>query len=520
MTRSRFLRAEPKHSPSAARGATRPMREGALRPFDAATQDLVGGAARLLAARGVDAYLVGGAIRDGLLGKTADDADIALDGSPHGLAGEMADALGARAVLLDADRDAVRIVAGDEARRASIDLTRMIGGSIDADLRRRDFTIDAIAVDLQDAASGRWRFVDPLGALADLDARVIRVASDSAVSDDPLRALRAARIAAETGFRIELATCAAIRRDVRLLRGVSPERVREELLAALAAPRAGESVALMDSLGILSAVIPELDAARGVTQPKEHCYDVFGHLTAAVGFAASIVEDDYEVSFVSDMMPRFEGMSAYFARPASDGHARGTLLKFTALLHDVAKPQTKTVEPSGRMRFFGHSELGEEIALGVMRRLRFGKRAQRLVGAMIRHHLRPRQMASAGELPTNRAIHRYYRDLADAALDTLYLNMADFLAARGPLLTPAEMSVQTRVIRHILRVGPQPPTQAPNRGLLTGHDIMRELGLQPGPMVGRLLKAVAAAEADGRIGSRGDALQLAKTCLKSGGRSG
>ena len=486
------------------------------------TGELTARAAELLAARGVSAYLVGGSVRDHLLGETTDDVDIVIDGSPHEVGPELADVLQGRLVSFDVPRDMVRIVVSSDTCRTDIDLARMVGDSIWDDLRRRDFTVDAMAVELGDAISGACRLIDPISGVADIDSRTIRAVSDSVFIDDPVRMLRAVRIASETGFRIETGTQSHIQRDALRLANSSAERLREELLKILAAPEAGAAINLMDRLGILSSLMPELDAARGVDQPKEHYYDVFGHLTAAVAHADQIVTGAYDTGFVADMMPRFQGMDIYFAQEVTDGHTRGTILKLTALLHDIAKPQTKTIEPSGRTRFFGHSEKGEEIAGQILQRLRFGRRGQRLVCSMVRHHLRPRQMAGPRELPTERAIHRYYRDLGDAALDTLYLNMADFLAARGPLLTADEMAAQARVIAHILKVGPQKPRvgSSGRRGLLTGHDIMTGLNLGPGPLVGRLLTAVAEAEADGSVSTRTEALSLARKHLEAGDNSG
>ena len=493
--------------------------------FDCHTREIIARTAAFLAESRVPAYIVGGALRDALLGLPSADVDIALDGSPHRLGPRLASLLGGRFVSLDSSRDVarviVRVIVRERARSAFIDLSAMQGGSIDADLRRRDFTIDALGLDLSSALSGDWKPMDPLGGSRDIRARLIRAASETAFTDDPIRLMRAVRLAAETGFAIESATQAMIRRHALHLRRSSAERVREELLRTLALPAAGRWLRMMDSLGILSAILPELDAARGVTQPKEHYYDVFGHLLAAVDFADQIASENYPPPLIGKMMPRFEGMSAHFRQEVTDGHSRGTILKLVALLHDIAKPQTKTVEPSGRVRFFGHSEKGEETAGVILTRLRVGRRGTRLAQTMIRHHLRPRQMAGRGELPTDRAIHRYYRDLADAALDTLYLNMADFLAARGPLLTPAEMERQATVIGHILAVGPQRRTPPSRRvALLTGHDIMRELRLDSGPAVGRLLRVVAEAEAGGQVKNREEALTLARTHLAAGGGGG
>ncbi len=476
----------------------------------------------ILEDRGVPAYLVGGAIRDDLLGRSTDDVDLVIDGSPHEVGPDLASVLGGRLVSFDVPRDMVRIVIASGSTSVDIDLARMVGDTIEDDLLRRDFTIDAIAAELDDAISGDYALIDPLNGLSDIESRTISAVSDTVFTDDPVRMLRAVRIASETGFDIDTQTSSLIRRDVNLLGESSAERLRGELLRTLAAPGAGTATRQMDGLGILSSLMPELDAARNVDQPREHYYDVFGHLVAAVDYADQIVTNRYGVDFVAHMMPLFDDMDGHFAQEVSDGHTRGTILKLTALLHDIAKPQTKTIEPSGRMRFFGHSEVGEEIAAQIMGRLRFARSGRRLVCTMIRHHLRPRQMAGKGELPTDRAIHRYYRDLGDAALDTLYLNMADFLAARGPLLMADEMAVQVRVIGHILEIGPQKPRSAlpDRRGLLTGHDIMNELKLGPGPLVGRLLGEVAKAEAEGSVSTRGEALSLARKYLELGDSSG
>ena len=492
-----------------------------MKPFSDRTQAIANRIGQVLESRGVRAYLVGGAIRDGLLGRSTDDLDIVIDASPHEIAAELAGAVDGHPVSLDTTRDMLRIVVESGGNKTDVDLAQILNGDILYDLRSRDFTVDSIAIEYQSAIRGCWTLIDPLAGAEDVRNRTIRADSDAALAADPVRILRAVRITAETGFEIEPSTQALLRRDAALLTQSAPERRREELLRILAAPDAGASVRMLDSLAILSVLMPELDEARGVEQPKEHHYDVFGHLLAAVDFADQIVADRYSQRVVAEMMPRFDGMAEYFAQPVADGHSRGTFLKLAALLHDIAKPATRTVDPSGRIRFFGHSEVGEEIAADILGRLRVSRRGARLVREMVRHHLRPRLMADKGELPTGRAIRRYYRDLNDAALDTLYLNMADFLAARGPLLTRDDLEVQIRVIGHILNVGPEEPaSDPPLSGLLTGHDVMRELGLEPGPLVGWLLAAVAKAEANGRVSNRCEALALARRDLESGGGGG
>ena len=488
-----------------------------MNPFEENTQALVNRAAQVLSDLGVAAYLVGGAIRDGLLGKTTNDVDIVVMGSASELSHSLAEALDGHDTYISPRHDIARIIVGKGASAVTIDILSLSEGGIEDDLRRRDFTINSIAAPLDSVASGSWDLLDRFGRLRDFRERKIRASSDSVFSDDPVRLLRAVRICAETDFEIEPATQTLIRRDAHRLSEAPAERIRDEFFKILATPDCARRIRMMDRLGLLSVLIPELDCARGVEQPKEHYYDVFGHLMATLDYADQIVTGHYSNGLARDMMPAFDGMKRYFKRDFSHGHTRGTLLKLTAMLHDVAKPNTKTVEPSGRIRFFGHSERGEEIAGDILSRLRVSRNGAEAIRGMIRHHLRPRQMSNKGDLPTDRAIHRYYRDLGNVALDTLYLNMADFLAARGPLLTEVEMRHQTEVIGHIMAVGPQKPiTIASNRGLLTGHDIMREFQIESGPLVGQLLKAVAGAEALGEIKTKEEALKLARASLRTG----
>ena len=465
----------------------------------------------------MDSYLVGGSVRDALLGKKTRDVDIVVRASANDVGDALAESLNGHKIRIDFERDAARVIAGSRDHRVTIDLLSLTNDDILADLRRRDFTVNAIAAPLESATERNWDLIDPLGGIRDIESRTIRAASDNVFSNDSIRLMRAVRLAAETRFTIEPETMSLIRRSARRLTESSPERIREELFRILDADCAAKWVKLLDDLTLLSTVLPELDRARGVEQPKEHYYDVFGHLMAALDYADQIVSQRYSCDFVHELMPTFERMDAYFSEDASDGYSRGALLKLTALLHDVAKPHTKTIEPTGRVRFFGHSEKGAEIAQGILGRLRVGRKGVNMVSGMIRHHLRPRQMSNRAELPTHRAVHRYYRDLGDVALDTLYLNMADFLAARGPLLTLDEMRNQSRIINHILNVGPQKQTVAASRkGLLTGHDIMKELRIESGPLVGRLLKSVARAEAMGQVTTRKEALNLARSSYKTG----
>lgn len=467
------------------------------------------------------AYLVGGVVRDALLGRDTSDIDLAVDADTHTVGAELAALFGGSAITLDEARGIVRVAVATEDGASAIDLKRLEGGDISADLGRRDFTVDAMAASISGSESegGSLELIDPYDGAADLSAGVIRTLSPSVFEDDPARLMRAPRLAAQLGFRIEDDTADAIRRHANLVTGVSAERVRDELLGLLAAPGVTGSLRLLDELGLLSLVFPELDAARGVTQPKEHHWDVFEHLIETPGqverlAALGASEGD---RLVAGSLPRFDGAAEHFAREASDGHTRLTMLKLAGLLHDIAKPATRTVEESGRIRFLGHHQAGAEMSSGILSRLRLSGRGAELVRRMVEHHLRPSQMAQGGELPSARAVYRYYRDVGDAAIDNLYLNMADYLAARGADLGADEWAVHCRVVGHILREGLKP--SAPHRlpKLIDGNELMKTFDIAPGPRVGSLLELVREAQASGEIGSRDEAVRLVRTRLGAGG---
>ena len=465
---------------------------------------------------GIEAFLVGGAVRDALLERAPVDIDISVDGDALAAGQAVAARLGGRVVFLDEAKGLARVVPSKdrEAGFSIIEISSMPEGGITADLERRDFTIDAIAMPL---GLPERPVIDLFGGRADLDAGLIRALSPSVFQADPARLIRAPRLAAQLGFAIAEETAGQIRRDAHLVAATAQERVRDELMKLMVEPGASVWLRLLDDLEILCRVIPELAEAKGVTQPKEHYWDVFLHQIETAGQVEQITGRDPSPSNpVAEAAPRFDGIDGYFSEPISDGHSRLALLKFAALLHDVAKPATKTIESSGRIRFLGHHKKGAAAAEKVMRRLRFSNRATELVRLMVENHLRPGQMASPRGPATDRAIFRYFRDLDGAAIDTLYLNLADYLAARGPLLDIDDWSGHCRFVGHILREGLEGKAPESLPKLISGHDIMEAFSLNPGQQIGALLAHVTEAQAEGAVSTRDEALALVRANLDHG----
>ena len=462
-------------------------------------------------------WVVGGAVRDAIRGREVHDVDLVAAGDAEPMGRAVARFLGGTPVPVEA-WNVTRVAlppATDGAAPFIIDISGC-HGSLEENLRARDFTVDAMAVPLRcwDSDERFDSIIDPLNGKADLVRGVLRATGDDVFRADPGRLLRAVRLANQHGFRVEPETAAAIRRDAPLLHQVSGERVRDEFLAILAADGARVQLEVLDRLDLLCRVIPELEACRDCDQPRAHHYwDVLGHVLHCVEFAEEVTAG-HRNNAIYTMAPWTAKEDAHFGEIVGDGHTRRTVLKLAALLHDISKPQTKGPDENGRIRFPEHSEQGADVAGSRLGALRISRRTRSLVSTMVLHHLRPSQLRERDRMPSPRAIYRYYRDLGDAAVDTLYLAMADFLAARGPELSPERWNNYARMIATVLETGASPPArQAGPRPLVNGNDLMDTLKIPPGPRVGALLERLREAEAVGEVANRDDALSFAARLL-------
>ena len=345
------------------------------------------------AARGdADVWVVGGAVRDAIRGRAVHDVDLVVAGDAQPVGQAVADFLGGTPVPVESwNITRVALPAATEGASPFIIDVSGCHGSLEDDLRARDFTVDAMALPLRcwDTDERFDAIVDPLNGKADLVRGVLRATGDGVFQADPGRMLRGVRLANQHGFRMEPDTARAIRRDAPLLHRVSAERVRDEFMAILANDGARTQLEVLDRLDLLCRVMPELEAARGCEQPRAHHYwDVWGHLLHCVEFAEAVTAG-HRNNAIYTMAPWTAKEDAYFAEIIGDGHTRRTVLKLAALLHDVAKPQTKGPDENGRIRFLGHSEQGAEIVETRLPALRLARRTTALVSAMTLHHLRP-----------------------------------------------------------------------------------------------------------------------------------
>lgn len=315
------------------------------------------------------------------------------------------------------------------------------GKTIEEDLARRDFTINAIA---WDGAT----LIDPYGGQKDIQDAIIRAVGNpqDRFAEDALRMMRAVRLAAELGLRIEEATLAGITTNAKLITNISMERIRDELLRILAAQYAADAILVLKTIGLLSLIIPEFDAAFQTQQksPKRHhMYDVGTHSVMALKFC-----------------------------PSPD-----PIVRLATLLHDIGKPKTFHKDSTGLITFYNHEVAGTRIVRNIVERLRLSKKQAELVLTLVRWH-----QFSVDERQTDAALRRFIRRVGKENLDAmLALRIGDRLGG-GALETSWRLELYKK---RLVEVQKQPFTV--HDLLVDGHDVMQELGVKPGPIIGKIL---------------------------------
>jgi poly(A) polymerase len=490
-----------------------------LTVVDPGQREIIEAAAAVADAQKVKIAIVGGFIRDSLLERTAHDLDLAVEGDAKVFAEVLAAKLGCPMFALHLEAGMYRLtLCGRAFDQIDIGAATV---SLHEDLLRRDFTIDALAapIDTSKLAIGRLHIVDPTGGLGDLAGKTLRAVTPDVYKSDPARLLRGVRLAAELGFAIEPATERLINENVHLASEVAGERTREDLVKLFSLPSVGAAVEYLDRLGLLTAIFPELEPSRGVEQPIEHNWDVLGHQLKAVSSLDWVLRRGdwpYAPPEAQRIIPWDSAIAAYFEATINGGATRLALIRMAALIHDIAKPETKTLAPSGRVRFYGHANRGAVTAADMLARLRFSQKEIKFVAALVEFHMRPNQLGPEAIKPTPKAVYRFLRDAGDAAVATLYLSLADHLAARGPTLMLDNFREHVTIVTYVLAERGRQLEKAPKR-LVDGDDLQSRFGMKPGPEMGKILEAIAEAQATGEITTEEEGLQLAARII--GGQS-
>jgi len=478
--------------------------------------DLGTGATRVLKRAapllGGDVYLVGGAVRDILLGQGSarHDLDLAVPREALSIARRVADHLGGHLVVLKEERGTARVLVEEAGERFQLDLADFRGDGIEADLRGRDLTVNAMAARLTELlGDGVAPLIDPLGGLEDLEKRRLRLCAPTALLDDPARSLRAVRLAQAFEMAIPTELESALAAVGPLLSQVAVERLRDELLRLMDLPRGSRGLRELDRLGLLEVLLPEVGPMRRCPQGPPHRYDVLEHSLRAVEALELLLAD------LDRVFPDQPDLRAGLAESPEPGIGRAALLKLAALLHDVAKPATRTVDEE-RVRFIGHDKLGAEMSRAIGQRLRLANASVQFLERLVRHHLRPMHLSQV-ETITPRARYRFYRDLGDATPDLILLVVADAAATVGVEPAAVVSGATGRLLRGLLGGWRVARDEARVPPLVNGHDIMAAFDLPPGPSVGRLLAQAREAQALGLARTKADALETLRRLKGSDG---
>ena len=477
-----------------------------------------------------EAYLVGGALRDAALGKSFKDLDLAVPGGPLFQSDlfKLARKLNASCFPLDEENLVYRL----KTRKApflQLDIGPYQGADLSEDLLRRDFTVNAMALPLtralrfsEDKRSGALRLprldkkkiIDPSGGLRSAAKKEIKATNEAVFREDPVRTLRAFRLAARLGFKITPATLKSLKRCAGLIHSSAPERVHDELLLLLEAPRSHYWLGLMHKAGLLCAIFPDLAA-------QETCAVVYYGRGGVLKHTLRVVERmDYLLSALPKTIPGYRKLEEFFRKPA--------VLKLAALLHDIAKPPKAAVFKD-RLRFFGHEEHGALMCERLMAELRFSREDIRLVSHIVGHHLRPGNLASNSVI-SDRAVFRFFRMMGEYTVPLLTLSWADHASY---ISHPALLKAQNRI--------KEPPLPIPKGGLpynglkktlrflqvlnllftvyvkkniklrtarlIDGYDVIRTLKIKEGPRVGEILEKMQLLQFEGKITDRAQALK-------------
>lgn len=438
-------------------------------------------------------YLVGGTVRDILLGVPPADYDLVTLDDPRQMAGRIAETVGSRVLELGKPGKMLfRVI----TTGLSLDITPANGASIEEDLQKRDFTVNALA-----ACLSNGEVIDRCNGLLDINNKAIRMISPENLRADPIRLLRAYRLAACLGFSIDPATVRAIAADAHRITLSAGERVRGELMKLLAVSNSCRYLRLMDDGGLLTAIIPELAPLKTCAQNGYHQFDAFEHTLQAFGFLETLLH-----------VPEKQVPAGHFLRHQPPSIRRRPLLKYAALLHDIGKPGTRTVDEAGRAHFYNHEKESADLAQGIHQRLRLSKRQQSYADFIIRHHLKPLSLFTLFQKTrlSQKAVNRFFLKCGHLSGDLLTHAVADAFG-KGDPENAAAFAAFADTLHKAYAGSFLPIKNLPQ--LLSGDDLIREFGLSPSPLFAKILRGVEEERLLGVLRNRDEAIIWVKNYL-------
>ncbi len=456
-------------------------------------------------------YLVGGYVRDFLLGFVPADVDFVTSASPAMLSEAVAKRFDGNCFALHEEEEIQRVTLRDRGTLRTLDFSPIKGKGVRDDLWTRDFTINAMAIDvLKLVEKGEARLpqdiIDTGYGWKDLSEGVLRECGNHTFLDDPVRILRGVRFRHLLGMEYEERTLNHMRKYATLISRCPGERVASEIMESLALQGCADIFSEMEKLSLLISVFPELADTVGVPQNAYHHLDVWSHTLETLRELERIIRDPEAIYAGFG-----ETIREHMENPLYDNYPRWALLKLAALYHDAGKPESFSVDEEGKIHFFGHQKASAEKTASMAARLRLSRKASEYLVKVVSMHM-DIGLALGGRL-SFRTPARLAGRLGDVLVDVVLLSTADRFATRGPLTTEEGLCRYVELCRTLLEINVKQEELEP---LLNGRDLMEELGIEEGPLVGRLLRELRARQLEGEILTPREGFELAKKLLRAG----
>lgn len=457
-------------------------------------------------------YLVGGAVRDILLGRVLHDLDFVLPENPITLVKRIANRLKCGFFMLDDERNTARIVYTTETGNFfPLDFVTFSGENLQEDLENRDFTINAMAISIHDLTN----VIDPLDGKKDLETGQIRPCSLEALMDDPVRVLRAIRLAMQLDFDYAIGLAHLLKEAAPFLPTKSYERQRDEFFRILEGPQPARGMADCRRFGVFETLIPDLVEQDHIPASPPHVLPLFEHTLSTIDHFSIIleylqgettdIENDpwWASALLSECKPFSKDIRQYFEDDITPGRSKRGLTLFGCLLHDIGKPLTMKLGEDGRLHYFGHAQVGADLAWEASKRLQLSNAESEWVKTLVLHHMHLLPFINANAPFTRKAIYRFYNKVGEVGIAIALLALADSLATYGNTLTQLKWTQSVKVAKSILSAWlNEKDTLITPTLLLNGHDLQEIFGLKPGKSFGRLLDALEEAQASGEVQTR------------------
>lgn len=435
-------------------------------------------------------YLVGGSVRDAILGKNFVDRDIAITDA-EAFARKLAEKLNATFIVLDSEYKIFRLVLEDKINY--LDISEIQGENIEEDLSRRDFTMNAIAYNLETG-----EIIDPFNGQEDIKNKIINHIKDINFEEDPLRILRAFRFASSTGFELSNETKLNINKYKHLLFTPAKERINYELMKLFGGENCAKTLLLMDEFGILKEIFPQVEEMKKVPPNTHHHLDLFHHVVETVRnieqlyFNASKIEQKHLNTTDFGGFPRINH------------------IKLAGFLHDIGKYSTWTIEESGRHRFIKHDDVGAKMCVSFLKELKFSKKQIDYISTMIKTHIYPSNVIASPDL-NEKIMMRYIRKMETNVIDNIILAKADRLSAQGEAITKEIVKDNIDGLNKLLNFYlEKKETLKPLPKLLDGLEIMQIKNIKQSPKLGEIINALKEAQLNSDILTKEDAINFVK----------